>query len=173
MRALAGRRLAAGGLVLALGVESASWAADPSDWPTYGHDAGGMRYSPLTQITPANVARLKPAWTYRLQANAAATAPSAQEDAQRQAKGLGPQAGAPPNARRRAPRPATSEATPLVVRGLMYVTTPYRRVVALEPESGREVISRRPARRRCVGSSIGRVTARSVRSSCSGPATAC
>ena len=25
------------------------------DWPTYGHDVGGMRYSPLTQITPANV----------------------------------------------------------------------------------------------------------------------
>ena len=34
------------------------------DWPTYGHDLGGMRYSPLSQITPANVATLKRAWTY-------------------------------------------------------------------------------------------------------------
>ena len=25
------------------------------DWPMYGHDVGGMRYSPLTQITPASV----------------------------------------------------------------------------------------------------------------------
>ena len=34
------------------------------DWPTYGHDVGGMRYSPLKQITPANVATLKRVWTY-------------------------------------------------------------------------------------------------------------
>src|SRR5437016_1146400 len=34
------------------------------DWPTYGHDVGGMRYSPLTQITPANVATLRRVWTY-------------------------------------------------------------------------------------------------------------
>jgi glucose dehydrogenase len=24
-------------------------------WPSYGHDPGGSRYSPLTQITPTNV----------------------------------------------------------------------------------------------------------------------
>ena len=34
---------------------------------------------------------------------------------------------------------AGSEVTPLVVDGLMYVTTPYRRVLALDPDSGREV----------------------------------
>jgi len=28
------------------------------DWPVYGHDAGGMRFSPLTQITRENVAQL-------------------------------------------------------------------------------------------------------------------
>src|ERR1044071_2217810 len=38
-------------------------AAD-NDWPTVGNDAGGMKYSALTQITPANVSRLKQAWTY-------------------------------------------------------------------------------------------------------------
>ena len=26
-----------------------------NEWPTYGHDSGGMRFSPLTQLTPANV----------------------------------------------------------------------------------------------------------------------
>ena len=36
-----------------------------ADWPEYGHDKGGGRYSPLTQITRANVGDLKIAWTYR------------------------------------------------------------------------------------------------------------
>ena len=40
--------------------------AESKEWPTYGHDSGGMRYSPLTQITPANVSDLKVAWTYHL-----------------------------------------------------------------------------------------------------------
>src|SRR5580692_2712292 len=40
--------------------------AESKEWPTYGHDSGGMRYSPLKQITPANVSNLKVAWTYHL-----------------------------------------------------------------------------------------------------------
>jgi quinoprotein glucose dehydrogenase len=110
-------------------------AAAPGDWPTYGRDAGGMRFSPLSQITAANVASLQPAWTYSLQPAANA---SAEDQAQRQAEGAGPPPGVP--ARRRA-RPAISEATPLVVGGLMYLTTPGRKVVALEPETGKEVWS--------------------------------
>ena len=35
------------------------------DWPTYGGDAGGTRYSPLKQITRENVSKLKAAWTYQ------------------------------------------------------------------------------------------------------------
>ena len=35
-----------------------------TDWPMYGHDPGAMRYSPLKQISAANVARLQPAWTF-------------------------------------------------------------------------------------------------------------
>jgi len=34
-------------------------------WPAYGGDPGGTRYSPLTQITPANVTELEVAWVYR------------------------------------------------------------------------------------------------------------
>jgi quinoprotein glucose dehydrogenase len=33
-------------------------------WPAYGDDAGGARYSPLTQITRDSVPRLKVAWTF-------------------------------------------------------------------------------------------------------------
>src|SRR5581483_1149374 len=36
----------------------------PGAWAAYGGDGGYTRYSPLAQITPANVANLKPAWTW-------------------------------------------------------------------------------------------------------------
>jgi quinoprotein glucose dehydrogenase len=39
-------------------------AVAQTDWPTYGHDPGGQRFSPLTQITPANVGKLERAWTF-------------------------------------------------------------------------------------------------------------
>src|SRR5581483_8576383 len=42
-----------------------SYAAS-KERPTYGHDSGGMRFSPLTQITPANVGTLEVAWVYHL-----------------------------------------------------------------------------------------------------------
>jgi glucose dehydrogenase len=35
-------------------------------WTAFGHDLGAQRYSPLTQITPKNVARLQRAWTFHL-----------------------------------------------------------------------------------------------------------
>jgi len=35
-----------------------------ADWPDYGGNQARTRYSPLTQITPANVSSLKVAWTY-------------------------------------------------------------------------------------------------------------
>lgn len=35
------------------------------DWPHFGGDAGGSRFSQLADITPANVQRLEVAWTYR------------------------------------------------------------------------------------------------------------
>jgi quinoprotein glucose dehydrogenase len=37
-----------------------------TDWQNYGGDRGAQRYSPLTQITPANVSSLKVAWTYHM-----------------------------------------------------------------------------------------------------------
>jgi quinoprotein glucose dehydrogenase len=37
-----------------------------ADWPMPGRDPGGTRYSPLTQITPANVSQLKVAWVYHM-----------------------------------------------------------------------------------------------------------
>ena len=49
-----------------LAVEAVAAPDARSDWPNYGNDRGAMRYSPLTQITPANVTSLKVAWTYHM-----------------------------------------------------------------------------------------------------------
>lgn len=37
----------------------------PGEWAEWGRSLAGDRFSPLSQITPANVAQLEPAWTYR------------------------------------------------------------------------------------------------------------
>ena len=39
--------------------------ADDGDWRYYGNEPGGARHSALDQITPANVAELELAWSYR------------------------------------------------------------------------------------------------------------
>jgi quinoprotein glucose dehydrogenase/quinate dehydrogenase (quinone) len=40
-------------------------AGNPAEWTAYGADQGGSRFTPASLITPANVAGLKPAWTFR------------------------------------------------------------------------------------------------------------
>src|SRR5947208_14259897 len=46
-----------------------------TDWPTFGHDLGGSRYSTLKQVDTKNVTKLVRAWTYHM--SAAASAPTA------------------------------------------------------------------------------------------------
>lgn len=102
-------------LVLTGRSQQGTTAAKGTDWPMYRHDLAGTGYSPLAQIDTKNVGRLAQVWTYRLQS-----------DAPPPAAGRGGAAG--PN----------SEATPIVVDGVMYVPAA-NRVVALEPETGKEV----------------------------------
>jgi quinoprotein glucose dehydrogenase len=123
----AGLKAGVAGLAGALGVIAASsaLAAPADDWAHYGRDAGGARHSPLNQITPANVAKLKKLWTYHLRpAGVVAEAfPISNAETQRY-KPTGFSA---------------SEATPLVVSGVMYVSTPYKRVVAIDAATGKEL----------------------------------
>jgi quinoprotein glucose dehydrogenase len=46
------------------GKKGAAGAGEGRDWPAYGGHLDGARYSPLKQITRANVSRLEVAWTY-------------------------------------------------------------------------------------------------------------
>jgi glucose dehydrogenase len=109
---------------------------NPADWPMYTRDLAGTRYSPLKQINTGNVSKLTEAWTYKLSvaAPAAATAPA------EPAAGGGDFAAAAAGrgGAGRGGNGANPEATPIVVNGLMYVPAG-RRVIALDPESGKEV----------------------------------
>jgi quinoprotein glucose dehydrogenase len=117
------------------------------EWPTYGHDSGGMRYSPLTQINASNVSGLAVAWVYH-EKPAGETAPSGRE--RRGAGGAGGPGGETGGAVGaqaaqeglsffRGGEFSTSEVTPIVVNGMMYIGTPYGRVTALDPSTGKEI----------------------------------
>jgi quinoprotein glucose dehydrogenase len=47
---------------------AASTAYAQKDWPTFGHDLAGARYSTLKQIDTKNVTKLVRAWTYHMNA---------------------------------------------------------------------------------------------------------
>ena len=87
------------------------------DWPMYRGNLAGTGYSPLTQITTGNVAKLTGAWNYSL----------------RSATPTG--ADGPSQAR---PREPNSQVTPIVVGDVMYLPA-VDRVVALEATTGAEI----------------------------------
>ncbi len=78
-------------------------AAEPQNWLTYSGNYLGHRFSPLKQLTPENVSRLKVAWVYQFE--------------------LG-----------------RTEVTPIVVDGVMYLTSP-NRVAAVDARTGRDLWS--------------------------------
>ena len=53
-------------VVLALAAHESGSPDVAANWPMPGRDPGGTRFSPLTQITPANVSQLKVAWVYHM-----------------------------------------------------------------------------------------------------------
>src|SRR5262245_14345028 len=127
--------------LLTVAVALAQRAPDLSkEWPTYGHDSGGQRFSPLTQITPANVANLKVAWTYHLRpADYPTGAPAPGRGAAQVGEGDAPPPGQGRGRGRGGSGFLPSGVTPLVIDGTMYLTTPYGRVVAVDPTSGKEL----------------------------------
>ena len=82
-----------------------------TDWPMFSHDLAGTRFSALKQINPGNVSKLKLAWRmpYRADRNNTATG------------GLG----------------GLTEATPIVVNGVMYLPAESR-VLALDAATGKK-----------------------------------
>src|SRR5277367_3314346 len=83
--------------------------APDAGWPNYSNDAGGTRYSPAKQIDRGNVAQLRVAWTYRTGA-----LPFDEE----------------------LDKKAAFEATPILIDGKLFLSTPYDHVIALDAVTG-------------------------------------
>ena len=83
-----------------------------AEWLYYGGDPGGTKYSPLDDINVGNVQRLEVAWQWNHWET-----PLTEYDT----------------------RPGYFEATPLMIGGVLYVTTPYNSLAALDAESGKEL----------------------------------
>jgi len=108
-------------LAAALVVLAMRSGAQVADWPATEGGPGGGRYSPLGDIRAENVSKLRVAWTYR------------HGDFWRGSFPL------PVN------RGSAFESTPIVVDGRLFFTTPRNRVIALDPETGRELWTFDPA----------------------------
>jgi quinoprotein glucose dehydrogenase len=103
------RGLLAGSVLLSVAASLRAQAKPDAGWPAYGNDAGGTRYSAAAQIDRTNVDKLKVAWTYRT---------GALEQSKRLIK------------------KAAFEATPILVDGKLFLSTPYNHVIALDPATG-------------------------------------
>ncbi len=110
-RAMTGRSVTCvGAAVAVILLTSLSTAQQDGDWPAYGRDPGGERFSPLDRINRDNVGSLQIAWTFRT------------GDAYQPKDG----------------RATAFEATPLHVDGTLFFSTPFGRVIALDPITGQQ-----------------------------------
>ncbi|MBB4630823.1 pyrroloquinoline quinone-dependent dehydrogenase [Sphingosinicella soli] len=87
-------------------------ASDETPWAQWGATEAGTRFTPAEQITPQNVAHLKVAWRY-----------STGELGRRSESMLAN---------------STNETTPILAAGSLITCTPFARVIALDPATGRE-----------------------------------
>jgi quinoprotein glucose dehydrogenase len=81
------------------------------EWLYYGGDQGGTKYSPLADIRPDNLPRLQVAWQWKHWET-----PLKEYDTV----------------------PGFNETTPLMIDGVLYVTTPYNSIAAIDAETGKE-----------------------------------
>jgi quinoprotein glucose dehydrogenase len=86
--------------------------ASEQEWPFYGGDQGGMKYSPLTGVSASTVKQLAVAWEWPTREKAL------------DAFGT---------------RPGNFQVTPLMIGNVLYLSTPYNRVVALNADTGAEI----------------------------------
>jgi len=88
--------------------------AGSTEWPVYGADKAATRFAPLDQITAENVARLERVWRWD-----------------------SPDAAITAGDRRR--RPGNFKATPILVGGRLYISTPMNQVAAIHPGTGETI----------------------------------
>ncbi|HEY3740250.1 MAG TPA: pyrroloquinoline quinone-dependent dehydrogenase [Bryobacteraceae bacterium] len=84
-------------------------AQQEQDWPVFSGDSGATKYSSLDTINRSNVSRLKVAWQWK-----------ADEGPIEEFKAI----------------PGLFQATPIMIDGVLYFSTPLNRVVAIDAETG-------------------------------------
>jgi len=84
------------------------------EWPFYGADQGGTKYSALDDVNASNAARLTVAWQWTTGEKALADFGT---------------------------RPGNFQTTPIMIGNVLYLSTPYNRVVALNADTGVEIWS--------------------------------
>ena len=101
-------------LVVVTGAAVAAQRPVPAEveWPYYGGDQAGTKYSALTDINAGNVHKLRVAWQWKHWET-----PLAEHGT----------------------TPGFFENTPLMIDGVLYVTTPYNSIAALDAADGREL----------------------------------
>jgi quinoprotein glucose dehydrogenase len=82
------------------------------EWLYYGGDPGNSKYSPLTDINGGNIERLQVAWQWKHWETPLAEYGTT---------------------------PGFFESTPLMIDGVLYVTTPYNNIAAVDAETGKEL----------------------------------
>lgn len=85
--------------------------ADAQEWRSYAGSPGGRKYSPLKQIGRANVGGLRVAWTFHT---------------------------GDVSDGKEFPVRSAFETTPLMVDGVLYFTTAFNRLIALDADTGRQ-----------------------------------
>ncbi len=89
---------------------SASSTIPDADWPAYGRNQEGQRYSPLKQINDKNVGQLKEAWRFQTGDVKRPTDPSE----------------------------ITNEVTPIKIRDTLYLCTAHQQLFALDATTGKQ-----------------------------------
>ncbi len=101
-------------LLLAWAPAPAQQGLDSADWPSYGGDRGSTKYTALDQIDRDNVGSLEVAWTWESPDN---------EEAAKRASVL---------------QPSAYKVTPLMVDGVLYASTSYGQVAAIDAATGEQ-----------------------------------
>ena len=99
-------------LLVAVATVNVAPASPEHDWPFYGGDQGGTKFSPLTDVNTSTAGRLGVAWQWAPREKALDEFGT---------------------------RPGNFQATPLMIDNVLYLSTPYNRVVALNAETGAEL----------------------------------
>src|SRR5260370_37318013 len=102
----------AAGLVIMSAAIHAQWKNSAIEWPYYGGDQGGSKYSALTEINSKNVSGMHQAWMWK-------TGETPLE--------------------KYATRPGMFQNSPLIIANVLYLSTSYNKVVALDAETGAEI----------------------------------